>query len=173
MRKITLLVFIVAILLSACTAQPPALPSQTSTLITQTPIKPEMPWWKTAVFYEIFVRSFYDSNGDGIGDFNGITQKLDYLNDGNPETQTDLGITAIWLMPINPSPSYHGYDVLNYYAVNSEYGSMDDFKNLLNEAHKRGIKIIIDLVLNHTSNRHPFFVDALTSETSTYHDWYV
>lgn len=134
---------------------------------------PSQPWWKTAVFYEIFVRSFNDSNGDGIGDFNGIIEKLDYLNDGDPNTQTDLGIDAIWLMPIHPSPSYHGYDVVNYYAVNTEYGTMDDFKRLISEAHKRGIKIIIDMVLNHTSNQHPFFVSAKSSNSSEYHDWYV
>ncbi|OGN75137.1 MAG: hypothetical protein A2X24_11270 [Chloroflexi bacterium GWB2_54_36] len=108
-----------------------------------------------------------------MGDFNGITQKLDYLNDGYPDTQTDLGITAIWLMPIHPSPSYHGYDVINYYAVNPEYGTMDDFKRFLAEAHSRGIKVILDLVLNHTSSNHPFFRDALQGETSSYHDWYV
>jgi glycosidase len=136
-------------------------------------LDPATPWYKTAVFYEIFVRSFYDSNGDGIGDFNGITEKLDYLNDGNPDTDSDLGIDAIWLMPIHPSPSYHGYDVINYYAVNSEYGTMGDFNNLLAEAHKRGIKIIIDMVLNHTSNQHPFFVNARQSDGSEYHDWYV
>ena len=112
-------------------------------------------WWEHAVFYEIFVRSFYDSNGDGIGDFNGITQKLDYLNDGDPSTNTDLGINAIWLMPIFPSPSYHGYDVSDYSTVNPEYGTMEDFTRLLEEAHKRGIHVIIDFVINHTSNRSP------------------
>ena len=122
-------------------------------------------WWREAVFYEIFVRSFYDSNGDGIGDFNGITQKLDYIQ--------SLGVRGIWLMPIHPSPSYHGYDVLNYYAVSTQYGSMDDFKNFLNEAHKRNIKIIIDLVLNHSSSRHPFFMDADGKTNSIYRDWYV
>ena len=122
-------------------------------------------WWRDAVFYEIFVRSFHDSNKDGIGDFNGITQKLDYL--------ISLGVNAIWLMPIHPSPSYHGYDVLDYYAVNPQYGTMDDFKNLLTEAHKRDIKIIIDLVLNHTSSEHPFFVDANSNLQSPYRDWYV
>lgn len=122
-------------------------------------------WWRDAVFYEIFVRSFYDTNGDGIGDFNGITQKLDHLE--------SLGVNAIWLMPINPSPSYHGYDITNYYAVNSEYGSMDDFKILLDEAHNRDIRIIIDLVLNHTSSAHPFFVDANRGPDATYRDWYV
>jgi hypothetical protein len=86
------------------------------------------PWWNDTVFYEIFVRSFYDSDGDGVGDFNGITAKLDYLQ--------DLGIKGIWLMPIHPSPSYHGYDVTDYYAVNPDYGTMDDFKRLLEEAHQ-------------------------------------
>ena len=125
------------------------------------------------MFYEIFVRSFYDSDGDGIGDINGMTQKLDYLNDGNPDTHGDLGVTAIWLMPIQPSPSYHGYDVVNYYAINSDYGTMEDFKRFLAEAHQRGIKVIIDLVLNHTSDRHPFFTDALRGPDSPYHDWYI
>ena len=122
-------------------------------------------WWEDAIFYEIFVRSFYDTDNNGIGDFNGVTAKLDYLQ--------DLGITAIWLMPIHPSPSYHGYDVINYYAVNHEYGSMDDFKRLLDEAHKRDIKIIIDLVINHTSALHPFFIDANSNLDSPYRNWYV
>ena len=121
-------------------------------------------WWNDTVFYEIFVRSFRDSDGDGIGDFNGITEKLDYLQ--------GLGIKGLWLMPINPSPSYHGYDVTDYYAVNPEYGTLDDFKHLLDEAHKRGIKIIIDFVMNHTSVQHPWFQQALTPG-SPYHDWYV
>jgi alpha-amylase len=129
-------------------------------------------WWNDTTFYEIFVRSFYDSDGNGIGDFNGITAKLDYLNDGNPKTTTDLGVTGIWLMPINPSPSYHGYDVTDYYAVNPDYGTMDDFKNFLNEAHKRGIRVIMDMVLNHTSNQNPWFTNSW-DPTSSYHDWYV
>ncbi len=127
--------------------------------------EPVEDWWETAVFYEIFVRSFFDSDCDGVGDFNGITQNLDYLQ--------DLGVSALWLMPIHPSPSYHGYDVINYYAVNHEYGSMDDFKTLLEEAHARDMRIIIDLVLNHTSSQHPFFVAANSSLDSDYHDWYV
>jgi len=122
-------------------------------------------WWDEAVFYEIFVRSFYDTDGDGIGDFNGITQKLDYLQ--------DLGITALWLMPIHPSPSYHGYDILNYYAVNPDYGTLEDFQNLLAEAHEHDIRIIIDLVLNHTSSQHPFFADANSNLESPYRDWYI
>lgn len=122
------------------------------------------PWWQDAVFYEIFVRSFNDTDGDGIGDFNGITEKLDYLQ--------SLGVTAIWLMPINPSPSYHGYDVTDYYAVNPQYGTMDDFKRLLAEAHKRDMRIIIDLVLNHTSSKHPWFQSADADPASPFRDWY-
>ncbi|KAF0111515.1 MAG: alpha amylase catalytic subunit [Chloroflexi bacterium] len=171
-KKLFLLLPMVLTLMAGCTVvQPRELLTRNVKEIE--PLLSSSPWWRTAVFYEIFVRSFYDSNDDGIGDFNGITEKLDYLNDGNPETNTDLGITAIWLMPIHPSPSYHGYDVLNYYGVNPEYGSLADFKHFLEEAHKRGIKVIIDLVLNHTSNQHPFFKDASSMEGSAYHDWYV
>ncbi len=124
------------------------------------------PWWRQAVFYEIFVRSFYDTNGDGIGDLNGVTAKLDYLS--------QLGVNAIWLMPINPSPSYHGYDVTDYYAVNPQYGTMGDFKRLLAEAHRRGMHVIVDLVLNHTSSQHPFFLDAAArGAASPYYNWYI
>jgi alpha-amylase len=129
-------------------------------------------WWNNRVFYEIFVRSFYDSDGDGIGDFNGIIEKLDYLNDGDPETTTDLGIGGIWLMPINPSPSYHGYDVTDYRGVNPQYGTMEDFKRLVSEAHKRGIAIIIDYVMNHTSTQHPWFQQSAARNT-TYRDYYI
>ena len=115
-------------------------------------------WWKDAVFYQIFVRSFYDSNGDGIGDFNGLTSKLDYLNDGDPKTTTDLGVQGIWLMPIQPSPSYHGYDVSDYYAVNPDYGTMDDFRRLVSEAQKRGIRVLMDLVINHTATNNQWFM---------------
>jgi len=150
--KRTILLALLLFILSACSSVPNLSVTQQS-------------WWRNTVFYEIFVRSYCDSNGDGIGDFNGVTSKLDYLQ--------GLGITGIWLMPINPSPSYHGYDVLDYYAVNSQYGTMDDFKNLLAEAHKRGIRVIIDLVLNHTSSQHPFFVDSNTNPQSPYRDWYI
>jgi alpha-amylase len=145
---------IILTLLSACVLTGPA-PAPVS----------QAEWWQNAVFYEIFVRSFYDTDEDGIGDFNGITQKLDYLQ--------ELGITAIWLMPIHPSPSYHGYDVLNYYNVNPEYGTMADFKRLLDEAHQRDMRIIIDLVINHTSSQHPFFIAADSDPTSPYRDWYI
>lgn len=129
-------------------------------------------WWNDAVFYEIFVRSFYDSNGDGIGDIKGIIEKLDYLNDGNPATTTDLGVKGIWLMPISPSPSYHGYDVTDYKGVHPHYGTLDDFKVLMEEAHKRGIRVIIDFVMNHSSSQHPWFVSSAASTTSTYRNWF-
>ncbi|UOQ52312.1 alpha-amylase family glycosyl hydrolase [Hymenobacter cellulosivorans] len=129
-------------------------------------------WWNDAVFYEIFVRSFYDSNGDGQGDFAGLTQKLDYLNDGNPATTTDLGITGIWLMPMMESPSYHGYDITNYQATEPDYGTMAQFEAFLAAAHARGIKVIIDLVLNHTSDQHPWFQQSASGATNSYRDWY-
>ena len=165
------------------TAEPTSTPPPTFTPLPTIPSTPvgvvtgipqgtdNFPWWNDAVFYEIFVRSFYDSDGDGIGDFNGITAKLDYLNDGDPNTTTDLGVTALWLMPIHPSPSYHGYDVTDFYEVNPEYGTMDDFKRLLEEAHKRGIRVTIDWVLNHTSSQHSWFLQAQDS-VSPYHLWY-
>lgn len=111
-------------------------------------------------YYEIFVSSFCDSNGDGIGDLKGLISKLDYLNDGNSNTTNDLGINGIWLMPIMPSPSYHKYDVTDYFNVDSKYGTLSDFETLVKECHKRGIKLIIDLVLNHTSSSHPWFINA-------------
>ena len=129
------------------------------------------PWWNDAVFYEIFVRSFYDSNADGVGDLQGIIQKLDYLNDGNPNTDTDLGITALWLMPIFPSPSYHGYDVTDYRNIDEEYGTMNDFKALITAAHASGIKIVIDFVGNHTSDQHPWFTASASNESKR--DWYL
>ena len=129
-------------------------------------------WWKNAIFYEIFVRSFYDSNGDGIGDFKGIIEKLDYLNDGDPNSISDLGINAIWLMPIMPSPTTHGYDVTDYYDVNPQYGTMDEFREFLKQAHQRGFHVIIDLPINHTSSEHPWFIQSQDPQ-STYRDWYI
>lgn len=117
----------------------------------------------SGVWYEIFVRAWYDTNGDGIGDLNGVTAKLDYLQ--------SLGVSGIWLMPINPSPSYHGYDVTDYEGINPQYGSMADFERLVSEAHKRGIEVILDLVINHTSDQHPWFKSAL-DPNSEYRRWY-
>ncbi len=128
--------------------------------------------WKDAVFYQIFVRSFYDSNGDGIGDLKGLTQKLDYLNDGDPKTTTDLGVGGIWLMPIQPSPTYHGYDVSDYYSINPDYGTMDDFKLLLSEAKKRGIRVLIDLVINHTALDNQWFMMS-AGGYAKFLNWYV
>ncbi len=130
-------------------------------------------WQNDAVCYQVFVRSFYDSDGDGIGDLNGLIQKLDYINDGKPETRTDLGATCIYMMPIMAAPSYHGYDTTDYYAVNPQYGTNDDFRRLVAEAHRRGVAVVLDLVLNHTSNQHPWFQAALNDPNSPYRDWYI
>lgn len=133
---------------------------------------PARPWWTDRVFYEVFVRSFADSDGDGIGDLRGLTQRLDYLNDGDPATTNDLGVTGLWLMPVAESPSYHGYDVTDYRAVEKDYGTSDDFKALVAAAHERGIAIVVDFVINHTSREHPWFQDARTPG-SKHDDWYV
>ncbi|OWA35655.1 alpha-amylase [Saccharibacillus sp. O16] len=125
------------------------------------------------VYYEVFVRSFYDSNGDGIGDLKGLTKKLDYLNDGDPSTTDDLGVGGIWLMPILESPSYHGYDVTDYDRVNPDYGTEEDLRQLIEEAHKRGIKVIMDLVVNHTGKDHPWFKDSASGKEAKHRDWYV
>ena len=116
------------------------------------------------ISYQLLVYSFADSNGDGIGDFKGITQKLDYLN--------DLGISALWLSPINPCMSYHGYDVMDYAAVNPNFGTMADFEELVATAHSKNIKIYLDYVINHTSNKHPWFQDAISSEDSEFSQYY-
>ena len=109
-------------------------------------------------WYEVFVRSYYDSDEDGVGDLNGVTQKLDYIK--------DMGFNGIWLMPICQSNTYHGYDVADYKTVESDYGTNDDFKNLMNEAHKRGINVIVDMVFNHTSVRQSWFQKAKGSLAS-------
>ncbi|MGA7050581.1 MAG: alpha-amylase family glycosyl hydrolase, partial [Mycobacterium sp.] len=124
------------------------------------------PWWKHALIYEIYPRSFQDSNGDGIGDLNGITQRLDYLQ--------GLGVDAIWLSPIYPSPQVDfGYDISNYEAIDSQYGTMADFDRLVAEAAGRGIRVLMDIVPNHTSEEHPWFVDARSSRGAAHRDWYV
>ena len=123
-------------------------------------------WWQTAVFYQIYPRSFADGNGDGIGDFKGITEKLDYLS--------ALGVDALWLSPHFPSPNWDcGYDISDYCDVAPEYGTMDDFKLFLSESHKRNIRVILDLVLNHTSNEHSWFVESKSSRDNPKADWYV
>lgn len=111
-------------------------------------------------YYEIFVYSFCDSDGDRVGDLQGVISKLDYLNDGNPETDEDLGIDAIWLMPIMQSSSYHKYDVEDYFSIDSKYGTLDDFDELIENCNERGIDVIIDMVINHSSGKHPWFLAA-------------
>ena len=123
-------------------------------------------WWKKEVGYQIYPRSFYDSNNDGIGDLNGITAKLDYLK--------ELGITLIWICPIFKSPmDDNGYDISDYYDVNPEFGTKEDLERLISEAEKRGIKIILDLVINHTSDEHEWFVEALKNSESKYRNYYI
>ncbi|MCK5136814.1 MAG: hypothetical protein KAR19_13575 [Bacteroidales bacterium] len=117
------------------------------------------------IFYEIFVHAFYDTNGDGIGDLNGVTAKLDYLQ--------DLGVNGIWLLPVHPSPTYHKYDVIDYYGIHPDYGTMEDMKALLAEAHKRDILVLIDMVINHSSSQHFFFSEARKGEDNPYRDYYV
>jgi alpha-amylase len=185
-------IFALSVIAAACATSTPAsptasgpsqagagskVPSQPSAgsppVCVETPaVAPTAPWWQGRVFYEVFVRSFADSDGDGIGDLRGLIDHLDALNDGDPASNEDLGVTGLWLMPIAESPSYHGYDVVDYGAVERDYGSADDFRALVEAAHKRGIAIVLDLVINHTSRDHPWFEDARTPG-STHDDWYV
>ena len=130
------------------------------------PSKPDPLWYKDAVIYQVHVRAFQDSNGDGIGDFVGLTQRLDYLQ--------QLGVDAIWLMPFFPSPLRDdGYDIADYYSVHPNYGTLDDFKAFLTAAHHRGIRVIVELVLNHTSDQHPWFQESRKSLDNPRRDWYV
>lgn len=172
MPKRLLSILLLLSILAACVPSTPT-PAPAVNTPSPTPAPGPTTWWSDDVFYEIFVRSFNDSDGDGIGDINGVIEKLDYLNDGDPNTTTDLGVTGIWLMPVFPSPSYHGYDVTDYYNINPQYGTLEDFKRLVEEAHKRDIHVTMDMVLNHTSDQHPWFVDAKKNVDSPYRDWYI
>lgn len=140
---------------------PTAIPTPSATLIPYT--TPE--WFNGDVLYEIYVRSFADSDGDGIGDLNGVTQKLDYLE--------SLGVDAIWLMPIYPSPSAHGYDVTDYFAVNPDYGTLADLQALVAAAHQRQMRVILDFVPSHLSNQNPLFQEAYKNPASERSDWFV
>jgi len=123
-------------------------------------------WWKHAVIYEIYPRSFQDSNGDGVGDLNGITERLDYLK--------DLGVDAIWITPMYPSPQVDfGYDIADYTAIDPQYGTMADFDRLVKEAKARDIRVIMDFVPNHTSDQHPWFIESRSSRTNPKRDWYI
>ena len=161
---------IVAVLLVAGAS--PVVSAQDDALPAATP-GTGLPWWQDAVCYEIFVRSFADSDGDGVGDLAGLIDRLDYVNDGDPTGDDDLGATCVWLMPNFQATSYHGYDVEDYYRVDPDYGSNEDFERLVMEAHARGIRVVLDLVLNHTSREHPWFQDALRDPDSPYRDWYI
>ncbi len=123
-------------------------------------------WYKTAVFYELYLRAYQDSNGDGNGDFRGAIQRLDHIK--------SLGATCIWILPINPSPlKDDGYDVADYTGIHSDYGTMDDFRAFVDAAHQRGLRVVIDLVMNHTSDQHPWFQAARQDKNSSYRDYYV
>ncbi|MGH2366520.1 MAG: alpha-amylase family glycosyl hydrolase, partial [Chloroflexota bacterium] len=123
-------------------------------------------WYKEAIIYELHVRAFCDSNNDGEGDFQGLTEKLDYLQ--------DLGVTCLWLLPMYPSPMRDdGYDIADYRDINPRYGNMSDFDHFLQEAHRRGLRVVTELVLNHTSDQHPWFQAARQSPESEFRDYYV
>jgi alpha-glucosidase len=131
----------------------------------------ELPWWREATIYHIYPRSFQDSDGDGVGDLQGIINRLDYLNDG---TEHSLGVDAIWLSPIYPSPlKDFGYDVSDFTDVDPTFGDLATFDRLVEEAHRRQVRVLIDFVLNHTSDRHPWFLDSRASATSARRDWYI
>ena len=123
-------------------------------------------WYQNTIFYQVYVRAFFDSNDDGHGDIQGLTQKLDYLQ--------ELGVDCLWIMPIYPSPlKDDGYDIADFYGIHEDYGNLDDLKNLIKEAHSRNIRIIMDLVLNHTSDQHPWFQAARSDRNSPFRDYYV
>jgi alpha-glucosidase len=151
--------FLACCAIALALAQPPAQKRQSNHALAD-------PWWKHAIIYEIYPRSFQDSNGDGIGDINGITSRLDYLQ--------GLGVDAIWITPMYPSPQVDfGYDISNYEAIDPQYGTMGDFDHLLREAKKRSIRIIMDWVPNHTSDQHPWFLESRSSRNSPRRDWYI
>jgi glycosidase len=162
----------IPVLCAALTAFSAAAPVAAQTVSASRSPGPRGDWRRGGVCYEVFIRSFSDSNGDGIGDLNGLTAKLDYINDGNPSSRHDLGASCIWLMPVAESPSYHGYDVSDYYTVERDYGTNADFKRFMNEAHRRGIRVLVDMVLNHASSEHPYFQAALRDTASPYRSWF-
>jgi len=164
------LLFVATLLLTgACSSDgggvpDPQIPEDIVDRVSQYEARPFDGEKRAGVFYEIYVRSFADSDGDGIGDLNGVTAKLDYLD--------DLGVAGIWLMPIYACNSEHGYDIVDYKAVNPDYGTLADLENLVAEAHKRKIRVILDFVPNHTSDKCPWFIEACRSTTSEYRDYY-
>lgn len=126
----------------------------------------QQPWWKTAVVYQIYPKSFNDTTGSGVGDIQGIIEKLDYIK--------ELSCDVIWLTPIYESPQRdNGYDISDYYRIHEDYGTMEDFERLLEEAHKRGLKVIMDLVVNHTSTEHRWFKEASSAKDNPYRNFYI
>ena len=169
-KKIAGIIASCAILLffvtAATTAAGQAAPAKHGPQSSITSAASERDWWKNAVIYEIYPRSFQDTNGDGIGDLKGITEHLGYLK--------DLGVDAIWLTPCYPSPQVDfGYDISNYEAIDPQYGTMADFDRLVAEANKRHIRILMDMVMNHTSDQHKWFLESRSSRTNPYRDWYM
>jgi len=141
-------------------------PAKAKTAAAAATTESELDWWKNAVIYEVYPRSFQDTNGDGIGDLNGITARLDYLK--------DLGVDAIWLTPVYPSPQVDfGYDISDYKNIDPQYGTLADFDRLIAEADRRHIRVIMDMVMNHTSDRHKWFIESRSSRDNPYRDWYV
>jgi alpha-glucosidase len=161
--------FLFAAIIGLCLAASPCLAQQTPLQSSKAELaqaKAQDPWWRHAVIYEIYPRSFQDSNGDGVGDINGITSRLDYLR--------DLGIDAIWISPMYPSPLVDfGYDISDYTAIDPLYGTMADFDRLVSEAKQRKIRVIMDFVPNHTSDQHPWFKESRSSRTNPKRDWYI
>jgi len=163
---------VAALLLGACAAPTTTRSTDSATVISGPVTSAPADWRRGATCYEVFVRSFYDSNGDGIGDLRGLTQKLDYINDGDPATDRDLGARCLWLMPVAESPSYHGYDASDYYQVDPDYGTNADFKAFAAAAHRRGIAVLVDMVLNHASSEHPYFREALGGPAAPHRTWF-
>lgn len=163
LRTAAVLALTIAFTLTSCSKSQPNSQPATQQSATQSSAAP---WWKHAVFYELYPRSFADSDNNGLGDINGITSKLDYLK--------QLGVDAIWITPCYPSPQVDfGYDVSDYENIDPQYGTLADFDRLVSEGQKRGIRVIMDFVMNHTSDRHAWFVDSRSSKTAAKRDWYI
>ena len=144
------------------------------TITTEAKAERTYRWWEEGVIYQVYVLTFADADGDGVGDLRGLIKQLDYLNDGDENSDRCLGIDAIWLSPINQSPMVdNGYDISDYKAIYSPFGDLDDFDALVEEAHQRGIKIIMDLVVNHTSDEHSWFTESCSSRDNPRAEWYL
>lgn len=172
MKKVVIIITSIALMIMLIGCQKPTESTNEPTPVDEWKvvydIKPTSPYFMDSVSacYQVFPYSFADSNGDGIGDLNGIMENLDYFSE-------ILGVDCLWLNPINPSPSYHKYDVTDYYAIDRQFGTMQDFENLLSEAKSRNIRILMDLVINHTSSRHPWFINSTIGPAATYREFYV